>query len=59
VLVECRVLALLVRCRDELVALILEPFANAELVLSSTKEFRLVAGVLMTLHNIDISHGHS
>lgn len=50
VLVKGGVLALLVRGGDELVALVLEPLADAELVLGGTEKLRLVAGVLMALY---------
>ena len=39
-LVEGRVLALLIRGGDQGVALVLQPFANAELVLCRTKQLR-------------------
>jgi hypothetical protein len=48
-LVEGGVLALLVGGGDQSVASILEPLADAELVLGSTEETGLLLGVLTTL----------
>jgi hypothetical protein len=45
VLVEDRVLALLVRSRDELVALVLNPLPQTELVLGRSQKLRLLLGV--------------
>jgi hypothetical protein len=45
VLVEDRVLALLVRGRDELVALVLDPLPQTELVLGRSQKLRLLLGV--------------
>ena len=44
-LVELGVLALLVRCGDERVALLLNPLADTQLVLSGTEELRLLLSV--------------
>jgi hypothetical protein len=49
VLVELGVLALLVGCGDELVALLLDPFPDTELVLSGTEKLGLLLGVDATL----------
>ena len=48
-LVELGVLALLVRRRDERVALLLDPLPDAQLVLSRSEELRLLLGVLAAL----------
>lgn len=48
-LLENAVLTLLVGGGDEGVALVLEPFADAELVLCGTEEARLLLGVLLAL----------
>ena len=49
VLVKLGVLALLVGSGDELVALLLDPFPQAKLVLSGTKKLGLLLGVDATL----------
>lgn len=49
VLVESRVCTVLVRGGDELVALVLDPLAQTELVLSGTEQLRLVLCVLETI----------
>jgi len=49
VLVENGVGALLVGGGDELVALVLEPLANTELILCATEKTGLVLGVLASL----------
>jgi len=51
-LVEGGVLTLLVRGGDQGVALVLEPLANAELILGGTEQLRLLLGVLKTLYQI-------
>lgn len=48
-LVKCGVLALLVRCCDKRVALLLDPLAEAELVLSRSEEVGFLLGVLLAL----------
>lgn len=48
-LVELAVLALLVRGRHKRVALVLEPFPDAELVLRRSEQARLLLGVLVAL----------
>jgi hypothetical protein len=48
-LVELRVLALLVGCGDELVALVLDPLAQTELVLGGTEQLGLFLCVLETI----------
>lgn len=48
-LVELRVLALLVRSRDELVALLLDPLPQTELVLGGAEEIGLLLSVLTAL----------
>ena len=50
-LVKSGVLAVLVGGGDQSVASILEPLADAELVLGSTEETGLLLGVLTTLYN--------
>jgi hypothetical protein len=49
-LVEGGVLALLVGGSHESVTLVLEPLADAELVLGGTEQLRLLLGVLTTLY---------
>jgi hypothetical protein len=49
VLIERRVLTLLVRSGDELVALLFDPLPYTELILSRTEELRLLSGVLAAL----------
>ena len=48
-LVKSRILALLVGRGDQGVALLLEPFADAEFVLGGSQQARLLPGVVMTL----------
>lgn len=48
-LIEFGVLALLVRGSDKLMALILEPFSNAKLVLGGTEQTWLLTSVLVAL----------
>lgn len=48
-LLEDTALALLVGGGDESVSLVLEPFADTELVLSGTEETGLLLGVLLAL----------
>jgi hypothetical protein len=51
-LVELRVLALLVRGRDQGVALILEPFADAQLVLSRAEQLGDLSSVIFVSFNM-------
>lgn len=51
-LVELRVLALLVGCGYQLVALLLDPFPDTELVLSGTEKLGLLLGVDATLPSL-------
>lgn len=48
-LVKPRPPALLVRCSNQGMPLILEPFSNSQLVLRGTKELRDLLGMLLTL----------
>lgn len=48
-LVERRVLALLVGCRDQLMTLIFNPFSDSKLIFGSPKQFWNFTGVFMTL----------
>lgn len=48
-LVKLGVLALLVRCGNERVALVLDPLADTELVLGRSEEIRLLLCVLAAL----------
>lgn len=48
-LVEFAVLALLIGCGDERVALIFNPFPQTKLVLSCAEQFRLLLSVLVAL----------
>jgi hypothetical protein len=54
-LVKFGVLTLLIGGGDELVALILEPFSQTQLILGGAQETRLVASVLVTLSRADQS----
>ena len=50
-LIKGGVLALLVRGGHQGVTLVLEPLADAELVLGGTEQLRLLLGVLTTLYH--------
>ena len=59
-LVELRVLTLLVRGGDELVALLLDPLPQTKLVLGGSEKLRLLLGVDATLTRIlDVSDAPS
>lgn len=48
-LVEFGALALLVRCGDESVTLVLKPFSQTQLILGGAQKARLVASMLVAL----------
>jgi hypothetical protein len=52
-LIKCRVLTLLVRRGDEFVALLLDPFPQAEFILRSAEELGFLFGVFTTLRLIN------